>query len=210
VISVSPGPPSQIVLSSNPSWAGGNKLATVTGRLVDDWDNGVPDQPMVFSIVSGGGTLTPIDSLTDAGGNARTSFHSPRQPDMTRIRAVSNGITSELDLETALVDPNKTAGSITNYPNPFHPGEAPTTIAYKLADNADVTLRIFSVAGGLVLEKKFSRGAPGGLVGLNELTWDGRNGNGETVASGGYICVVEAEGNGETLHVMRRKIGVVQ
>jgi hypothetical protein len=30
------------------------------------------------------------------------------------------------------------------------------------------------------------------------------------VASGGYIMVLNAEGQGETLHVMRRKIAVVR
>jgi L-lactate utilization protein LutB len=48
------------------------------------------------------------------------------------------------------------------------------------------------------------------VVGLNEVQWDGRNGGNEFVASGGYIVVIEAEGNGETLHTMRRKIGVVR
>ena len=46
-------------------------------------------------------------------------------------------------------------------------------------------------------------------AGRHEVVWDGRNGNGETVASGGYVVYVEAEGNGTTMHVMRRKIGVV-
>jgi flagellar hook assembly protein FlgD len=99
---------------------------------------------------------------------------------------------------------------VTNYPNPFHPNEAPTTIAYKLADNATVTLRIYSITGALVVEKTFNAGSAGGVVGLNEVQWDGRNGGNEFVASGGYIVVIEAEGNGETLHTMRRKIGVVR
>jgi hypothetical protein len=39
---------------------------------------------------------------------------------------------------------------------------------------------------------------------------DGANGGGRTVASGGYLAFVEAQGNGATLHVMRRKIAVVR
>lgn len=210
VIIVSPGDPARIELSSNPSWVRGNKHATVQAKVMDDYDNGVPDQPVVFTLVDGGGTLTPIDSLTDDEGNALSDFLSPREPGITRIGASSNGLVAEFDLETALVDPNKPAGTITNYPNPFHPSEAPTTIAYKLADNARVTLRLFSLTGMLVLNKVYESGSSGGLAGLNEITWDGRNGEGKTVSSGGYIAVVEAVRNGETIHVMRRKIAVVR
>jgi hypothetical protein len=40
--------------------------------------------------------------------------------------------------------------------------------------------------------------------------WDGKNGKGRVVSSGGYIVHVEAHGEGQTLHVMRRKVAVVQ
>ena len=34
--------------------------------------------------------------------------------------------------------------------------------------------------------------------------------DGTIVASGGYIVFIRADGNGETLHEMRRKVGVVR
>jgi flagellar hook assembly protein FlgD len=45
---------------------------------------------------------------------------------------------------------------------------------------------------------------------VNGFVWDGENGDGKVVASGGYVVKIEATGDGETLHVMRRKIGVVR
>jgi hypothetical protein len=45
---------------------------------------------------------------------------------------------------------------------------------------------------------------------VNGYAWNGENGDGKLVASGGYVVKVEAQGGGETLHVMRRKIGVVR
>jgi hypothetical protein len=48
------------------------------------------------------------------------------------------------------------------------------------------------------------------MVGLNEYVWDGRNGDGKLVASGGYIALIEAQGKGETVNVMRRKIAAVR
>jgi hypothetical protein len=209
-ITIGPGLPAQIQLASAPPWVGGNKHATLSARLVDAFDNGVPDQPMVFSVLAGTGTLTPIDSLTAADGTSRADYLSARQPERGRIRASSNGVVADLDLETAFVDPNAAGGHVTNYPNPFHPPDEPTTIAYKLSDHADVTLRIFTMSGDLVLQRRYARGVAGGTAGLNEVTWDGKNGEGRVVASGGYVALIEAQGTGETLHVIRRKIAVVR
>jgi hypothetical protein len=210
VIVVSPGAPDEILLSSDPSWVGGNKHATIYARVVDAFDNGVPDQPVDFELVSGEGSLTAIDTMTSDEGVSRADFLSTKIPGISRVRAISNSIIAELDIETALVDPHAASGSITNYPNPFHPDETSTTIAYKLADDAIVTLKIYTLSGSLVLSKSFQRGMEGGRVGLNEYQWDGRNGKGRFVSSGGYIVVVEAQGYGETLHVMRRRVAVVR
>jgi hypothetical protein len=210
VIVVSPGPPDEIKLTSVPRWVGGYKHATVNAAVVDAFDNGVPGERLGFELVSGGGVLTPIDTMTNDLGVARADFLSPREPGVSRVRASSGGLVGVLDIETALVDPNAASGSITSYPNPFHPGESPATIAYKLADDANVTLRIYTLSGVLVLRTQYAHGAPGGTIGLNEVTWDGRNGKNEYVASGGYIVVVEAEGHGETLHRMRHRVAVVR
>lgn len=209
-ITVTPGDPDHIDMSSNPSWVGGNKHATIFARVLDFYDNGVPAQPVGFSLISGDGELTAIDLETDETGIARADFLSPRTPGMAVIGSSTGLLSQQLDVETALVDPTAGGGHITNYPNPFHPGEAPTTIAYKLDDNATVRMRVFTLTGGLVFEERFDPGTPGGSVGLNEVTWDGRNGDNDVVASGGYIVEVRAEGNGETLHLMRRKVGVVR
>jgi hypothetical protein len=209
VLAVVPGPPQAIELSSNPPWTGGNQHATIRARVVDGFANGVADQPVTFAVISGPGTLTPMDPSTDVDGLARADFLGPRNNGMTRIGATSNSLTAELDVQTALVSPTAAAGSITNYPNPFHPDEAPTTIAYKLADNANVSVQIYTLHGSLVWREEFAMGGVGGTTGVNQITWDGRNGNGELVASGGYIVVVEAGGNGGS-QVMRRKIAVVR
>ena len=165
---------------------------------------------MTFTLLSGTGMLTAIDSATSATGMARADFLAPKVPEINRIRAQTPSLSTELDLEVALVDPTKPGGHVTNYPNPFHPNEAPTTIAYKLNSNARVTIRIYTLTGALVLKQEFNAGGLGGVTGLNEIQWDGTNGEGKTVASGGYVAVIEAQANGETIHVMRRKIGVVR
>ena len=210
VLDVHSGIPAVIVFASDPTWLGGNKHATLSAQLTDAYGNGISAQAMAFQLLSGTGTLTPTDIQTDAGGVARADFLSPRTPEHDTFRASSDGITADLDVETALVDPNAPGGYVTNYPNPFRPPSEPTTIAWKLADDASVTLRIFSQAGGLVIEKTFAKGAAGGLAGLNQWIWDGKNGAGSLIASGGYLLLIEAQGTGETLHVIRRKLAAVR
>jgi hypothetical protein len=210
VIDITPGQPAVVRLTSNPPWVGGNKHATLTARVVDAFDNGVPAQPVAFSHLSGTGTVTPIDAATDGAGDARADFLSPRQPEHNVIRATSGALQNDLDLEVAFVDPTAGGGFVTNYPNPFHPPAEPTTLAYKLDDLAEVTIRIYTQSGKLVKRMIFDRGAPGGSAGLNTILWDGKNGKGEVVSSGGYIALIEAQGTGETMHVIRRKIAVVR
>lgn len=210
VITITPGSPAAIRLASAPPWVGGNKHAELRARLVDAYENGIPGAPMTFSHFSGLGTLTPVDSLTDSTGVATADFLSARQPGKDLLRATAGALDADLLLETAFVDPAAAGGTVTNYPNPFHPGEQPTVIAWKLDDNATVTLRIFTQSGDLVLRRTFDRGTTGGTAGLNEFAWDGRNGRGDLVASGGYVALIEAQGTGETLHVMRRKLAAVR
>jgi hypothetical protein len=210
VITVSPGPPDHVTLTSAPPWVRGNKHATVSALVADAWENGVPSQPVTFQLVSGAGTLTPIDPSTDPTGYARADFLSSRTPGTTHIRATSNLLVDDLDLETALVDPAAPSGHLTSYPNPFHPDEAPTTIAYKLAADARVTLKIYALTGAEVFHQEIPQGGPGGREGLNEVLWDGHNGSGALVASGGYLLVLEANRDGETIHSLRRRIGVVR
>jgi hypothetical protein len=209
-IDITPGAPASLRIASNPSWLGGNQRSTLTARLADEFDNGIPGQSMSFAMISGTGTLTPIDVQTGADGTARADLQAPRLPETETVRASAGGLSADVTVEVSLVDPNAPGGTVTNFPNPCHPPLQGTTLAYKLDDNASVKIRIFSQTGQLVKEVNFDRGVTGGVTGLNTWMWDGRNGAGDLVASGGYIVLVEAQGTGQTLHVMRRKIAVVR
>jgi hypothetical protein len=210
VLSVVPGAPASVTLASDPTWYRGNQTGTVTATVHDAFGNGVPALPVAFSLTGSAGTLTPVDETTDGFGGARAEYVSPREPGIATVGVLAGGLTGELEIETALVDPDAAGGHVTNYPNPFHPDEGPTEIAYVLKDNASVRMRIYTLSGGLVLDRDFVQGEQGGAAGRNAVPWDGRNGDGELVASGGYIVFIEAQGNGSTMHVMRRKVGVVR
>ena len=209
-ITITPGVPAVLQLTSSPPWVGGYKHATLNARVEDAYQNGVPGQPVAFLLLSGNGTLTAANDSTDAVGNCLADFLSPRNPEVDRIRATSGSLLTEMDLQVAFVDPTAGGGFVTNYPNPFHAGDEGTTIAYKLDNLATVSIRIYTTSGALVRRTTLERGTPGGNPGLNEWIWDGKNGKGEVVSSGGYVAFIEAQGEGETLHVIKHKIAVVR
>ena len=215
VLTVLPGQPDTLLVSSDPHWVRATRSATITTRVEDEFGNGVPGRTVTFGVTAGAGTLVgdgsaKVDVVTDDSGATTVEFQAADYAGISTITVTADGLTNSLEIETALVDPNAAGGSLTNYPNPFHPDEADhTTIAYVLNDDASVRLRIYTLSGGLVYEQRYERGGMGGTAGHNEIEWDGRNGNGQAVASGGYILFIEAEGNGATMHTMRRKIGVV-
>ena len=72
-----------------------------------------------------------------------------------------------------------------NYPNPFNPE---TWIPYRLAEDAHVALTIYDIVGGLVRRLEMGHQSAGYYTDRgNAAYWDGRNSNGESVASGVYF-----------------------
>jgi hypothetical protein len=78
-----------------------------------------------------------------------------------------------------------------NYPNPFNPS---TTIEYALPQRGHVTLRIHDVRGKLV--RSLVDGFEG--AGVRRIVWDGRDERGVAVASGVYLCRIDAAGTTRT------------
>ncbi|MCG9128103.1 VCBS repeat-containing protein [Candidatus Poribacteria bacterium] len=87
----------------------------------------------------------------------------------------------------------KIAEVFQNYPNPFNPE---TWIPYKLTESMGVNISIFSSTGELIRQFNLGKQTPGDKT----LYWDGKNINGEEVASGIYFYQFEA---GNT-HSMRK------
>ena len=74
----------------------------------------------------------------------------------------------------------KAAEVFQNYPNPFNPE---TWIPYRLFEPSDVQISIYSQTGELIRDFNLGHQAHGEKV----LYWDGKNRDGETVASGIYF-----------------------
>ncbi|MBV9080103.1 MAG: hypothetical protein JO102_03170, partial [Elusimicrobia bacterium] len=103
---------------------------------------------------------------------------------------------------TITVTPAPPVESITSfsaYPNPFLPSDGNASLQYDLGADGDVEITITDLFGHEVRSIKLSRGDAGTRAGRNVTVWDGRNGEGQMVANGGYVIRVEAtdaQGNG--------------
>ena len=73
-----------------------------------------------------------------------------------------------------------------NYPNPFNPE---TWIPYQLAEDSNITIRIYDASGRMVRTLFTGHQTSGYYLSRGEAAhWDGRNELGEQAASGVYIC----------------------
>ena len=103
--------------------------------------------------------------------------------------AFRQGIANLQNLLASLIVPQETA-LLANYPNPFNPE---TWIPYQLAAPAEVTLTIYDMNGAAVRRLAIGHQAAGMYQSRNRAAyWDGRNGRGESVASGLYFYTLRA------------------
>ncbi len=77
-----------------------------------------------------------------------------------------------------------------NYPNPFNPE---TWVPYDLAKGAEVRLNIYSSRGLLLRQINLGQKGAGSYQSRQQaIHWDGRNHQGELVASGVYFYQIQA------------------
>jgi len=99
-----------------------------------------------------------------------------------------NGVLNPVPLFVEPI-PKKTA-LLANYPNPFNPE---TWIPYQLANPAEVTVCIYKANGTMIRVLAIGH-QPAGIYEDRHRAayWDGRNGNGESAASGVYFYTLTA------------------
>ncbi|MFC1517760.1 hypothetical protein ACFL5G_04290 [Candidatus Margulisiibacteriota bacterium] len=75
-------------------------------------------------------------------------------------------------------------------PTVFDPRDTNTEIVYKLSMANDIELRIYDMSGTLVWSDIYAAGATGGMMGLNQVPWDGRTGHEMILSNGVYMFYV--------------------
>lgn len=94
-----------------------------------------------------------------------------------------------------------------NFPNPFPtPSNPSTTISFSLSERSEVAIKVLNILGqevrSLLNERRFR--------GTNSVVWDGKNNRGNDVASGVYICAVNATGVSGRSFTKALKISVIR
>ena len=111
-----------------------------------------------------------------------------KHPKGQAVAAAPQGVDAD---EGAAALPMETA-VLGNYPNPFNPE---TWIPYRLANDAAVTVTVYDTKGVLVRRLDLGRQPAGDYTRQAKAAyWDGRNGKGESVASGIYFLPVSGGG----------------
>ena len=101
-----------------------------------------------------------------------------------------------------MLSPKETA-LLTNYPNPFNPE---TWIPYQLSESTDVMLTIYNINGHVVRTLDLGHQRAGVYQSRNRAAyWDGRNAQGEPIASGVYFYTLTAGDFSATRKMLIRK-----
>ncbi|MDE0086763.1 MAG: cohesin domain-containing protein [Candidatus Poribacteria bacterium] len=120
--------------------------------------------------------------------NVQQWLHEARKINITDPTFQRGILMLEQLLTTAL--PKETA-LLANYPNPFNPE---TWIPYQLAEHTSVTVSIYSADSKLVRTLSLGNQVAGLYQNRSRAAyWDGKNENGESVASGVYFYTLTTE-----------------
>ena len=157
-------------------------------------------------------TDTKWSRLGTSGKNSAATVKAPVQARTVRVPFVKLTYFQV----TSFTVPNEGIAGFINYPSPFSPhkpnknGELGALIQYSLWADADVKILIYDLFGNLVRKLNYSAGSNGGQVAQNQITWDGRNGEGIIVANGGYILQIIAKDQNGNVYKARQKVGVLK
>lgn len=166
-----------------------HNTAILFTRPADTTDPGYNDE--WFGLVS----VSPIDAVNNPSGTARTL-----RAGYTALQRFWNAsAVSGTGGGSSLID-----GTARNFPNPFRAGAENTKFVVLLNAAAGVDIRIYDAGGQFVAS--LNRTASG--AGRVELSWDGRNRQGDLVSPGLYVARIEAKGADREDKQYRRIVAV--
>ncbi|MBT5531543.1 T9SS type A sorting domain-containing protein, partial [Candidatus Poribacteria bacterium] len=115
-----------------------------------------------------------------------------------------NGGPWQFDLSMPIIVPVIAETALfANFPNPFNPE---TWIPFDLSQAADVTVRIYDIAGRPIRRLDLGWQQPGSYRRrATAAYWDGRNEVGEAASSGVYLYALRAGGHREMRRMIVRK-----
>jgi plastocyanin len=155
------------------------------------WTNthSVPHTSTSNTAIWNSGTLTQGQSFTHIfSAVGHFPYHCAIHTSMTGVVVVSQSTDISSSAGDAVL-PSKI--DLSSYPNPFN---AQTRISFNLPEAGLVSLAVYDIAGRSI-RTLVNEYRPAGIA---AVTWDGRNNNGEQLASGIYFVRMIAGGQSTT------------
>jgi len=164
------------------------------------------------------GTTRDLSLVLDLAGSIKESKFRFAVADATSVvlsdDATGGPVTATSDsgfplaTQYAAVLSTDANGAFTNYPNPFAAGRESTRVTFFLDQPSAVTLRLFTLWGDPVTTLASGVRMSAGLH--QDVTWDGRNGSGDTVNNGVYYLLLDIAPDAGTPQTLRRKVAVLR
>lgn len=88
------------------------------------------------------------------------------------------------------------------YPVPFDPAVQNDTLLYRLTRDEDATLAIYNVLGQVVWNRTSLAGDAGGTVGINKITWDGKDNHANSLPNGIYPVKLSSGSTSEADYIL--------
>lgn len=151
------------------------------------------------------------ENLESGEAQFTVSFSTAEDNTPLWVEDNSNSITSYqnyLDI-LAYIDTTVVPDSFLAYPNPMGIVGNRMYFAYHLSGSCNVIFAIYDPFGNLVYKEDIAPGSEGAHGGLNRLSWNGRNSEGERVATGLYYTVIKGWTHTATIFEKKMKVGVV-
>lgn len=141
-------------------------------------------------------TTATINSSKNRGFEKYTKILSTRK--LPPVKNALSLMTNHFSVYTlfAFMEMTEPFANFKVYPSPLViRNNSKATISYRLNEDADIEIRIFSKTGGLVWEKNIKAGSPGGVASTDQIQvyWDGRNMFGRIVGNGMYAIKIMAK-----------------
>lgn len=186
------------------------EIEEIVATLYDANDQPIKGKFTKFSVIRGNGIMLDSSGITDTLGVVRARFQCEKafasETDTIKISAddFNKLITIFIEADSTVM-----TGKVIAFPNPFGYNSNFTEIQYYVRRSSDVTFAIYDPFGNPVLLRKYRRGEEGGKLGVNKVTWDGKDNKGRKVANGVYLLRVSGILHTGTIFNYSYRIGVI-
>jgi len=190
------------------------EIAKITVTVYDRNNQPIEGKWVSFSVVGGNGYILPqYDTVpTNQQGICESQFtiNAGYFNELDTIEIHADNYTESTTVYVIIPDSSVMEGNLVAYPNPFGKINQPVTrFIYYLEQSCNVIFAIYDPFGNLVHRRNIMAGENGGRMGINMLTWDGKNDKGKRVASGVYYVMIKGYVHTNVFLEKRLRVGVI-